>query len=158
VLVTSRRRRLGLPEAWHLEVDRLAGQQALDLLTNYAGAVRTGDQAAAVRELVRICDGLPLALRIVGEWLARRPGLPAGLLATHLTRRPLDGLRAGNLSVRDALAADLRPSSTTTRMPPASSRCWRMGAPTRPRRWPQNSARTPAWSSSPSSGWWTSGW
>jgi DNA-binding SARP family transcriptional activator len=108
VLVTSRRRRLGLPEAWHLEVDRLAGQQALDLLTNYAGAVRTGDQAAAVRELVRICDGLPLALRIVGEWLARRPGLPASLLATHLTRRPLDGLRAGNLSVRDALAADLR--------------------------------------------------
>jgi DNA-binding SARP family transcriptional activator len=108
VLVTSRRRRLELPQAWHLEVDRLAGRQALDLLTWYAGAVRTGDQPAAVRELVRICDGLPLALRIVGEWLARRPGLPAGLLAAHLARRPLDGLRAGNLSVRDALAADLQ--------------------------------------------------
>jgi DNA-binding SARP family transcriptional activator len=108
VLVTSRRRRLGLPEAWHLEVTPLAGRQALDLLTKYAGAMRTGDEPAAVRELVRICHGLPLALRIVGEWLARRPGLPAGLLAAHLARRPLDGLRAGHLSVRDALAADLR--------------------------------------------------
>jgi DNA-binding SARP family transcriptional activator len=107
VLVTSRRRGLGLAGAPRLQVDRLTHRQALDLLTWYAGAVRTGEPDP-VRELVRICDGLPLALRIVGQWLASHPGLPAGLLATHLARRPLDGLRAGNLSVRDALAADLR--------------------------------------------------
>ncbi|MGH3680196.1 MAG: BTAD domain-containing putative transcriptional regulator [Natronosporangium sp.] len=107
VVVTTRCRRLGLTEAQHLQVDPLAGQEAVDLLTKYAGAVRTGDEPEAVRELVRICDGLPLALRIAGEWLASRPWLPVGVFAAHLARQPLDGLHTGHLSVRDALAGSL---------------------------------------------------
>jgi DNA-binding SARP family transcriptional activator len=107
LLVTTRRRRLPLDGARHVEVPPLAGRAAVDLLTRYAGAGRTGSEPAAMRELVQRCEGLPLALRIAGEWLARRPGLPARLLAAHLTNQPLDGLRIGDLSVRDALAADL---------------------------------------------------
>lgn len=108
VLVTSRCRRLRLAGAPRMEVDPLEGRRAVDLLTEYAGAVRTGSEPESVRELVRICDGLPLALRIAGEWLERRPELPVGTLVAHLARRPLDGLRAGDLSVRDALATDLQ--------------------------------------------------
>lgn len=108
LLVTTRRRRLGLPEASHLDVDPLAGREAVDLLSRYAGAVRTGDEPEAVREVVRICDGLPLALRIAGEWLASRPELPVSQFAARLARRSLDGLHTEHLSVRDALADTLR--------------------------------------------------
>lgn len=108
VLVATRRRRLGLTEASHLEVEPLAGQDAVDLLTRYAGAVRTGNEPEAVREVVRICDGLPLALRIAGEWLAGRAELPVSVFAAHLARRPLAALHTGHLSVRHALADTLR--------------------------------------------------
>jgi DNA-binding SARP family transcriptional activator len=108
LLVTSRHRRLALAGARHVEIGPLAGEAAVELLSGYAGRVRAGNEPEAVRELARECAGLPLALRIAGEWLARRPDLPARILADHLARRPLDGLRYGDLSVRAALAADLR--------------------------------------------------
>jgi DNA-binding SARP family transcriptional activator len=127
LLVTTRRRRLPLDGARHVEVPPLAGRAAVDLLTRYAGAVRTGSEPEAVRELVRRCEGLPLALRIAGEWLAQRPGLPARLLAAHLANQPLDGLRIGDLSMRDALAADLR--AVATEDPQAARVFRRLGRP-----------------------------
>lgn len=106
LLVTGRRQPAGLDRAQHLELPPLPADAATDVLTAYAGATPAARDQAGVRELVRLCDGLPLALRIAGERLAHRPELPAGLLARHLANRPLDGLRLGDLSVREALAAD----------------------------------------------------
>jgi DNA-binding SARP family transcriptional activator len=108
LLVTSRRRPAALDGARCIALRPLSDPDAAELLTTYAGASRAADDPATVRELALLCDGLPLALRIVGERLARRPDLPPALLATHLVNRPLDGLRLGELSVRDALAADYR--------------------------------------------------
>jgi DNA-binding SARP family transcriptional activator len=108
LLVTSRLRRLSVEGARQVELAPLALAEAVVLMSRYAGAERAGSEPEAMRELARRCAGLPLALRIAGEWLAARPDLPARTLAAHLARRPLDGLRHGDLSVRDALAADLR--------------------------------------------------
>jgi DNA-binding SARP family transcriptional activator len=108
LLVTGRRRPAGLAGVRHIEVRPLPDRDAVRLLAAHAGAERVAPDPAAVRRLARVCDGLPLALRIVGERLARRPGLPVRLLAAHLARRPLDGLWIDDLSARDALEADFR--------------------------------------------------
>ncbi|MGK5556920.1 hypothetical protein ACSNOI_35455, partial [Actinomadura kijaniata] len=58
-------------------------------------------------EVVRLCGGLPLALRVAGMRLALRPGLGTAGLAAALRdpRRRLGGLAVPGLAVRDALAA-----------------------------------------------------
>lgn len=112
LLVVSRRRRLLVGAAEQVEVGPLAGQDAVELLTRYAGAGRAGDDRDAAREVARVCDGLPLALRAAGEWLAAQPDLPVRTFATRLTRRPLDGLGAEHPSMRDTFAADLRAVAT----------------------------------------------
>lgn len=107
LLVVSRRRLL-VGATDRVEVGPLAGQDAIELLTRYAGVARAGDDPEAVQEVARVCDGLPLALRAAGEWLAAQPDVPLQTFATRLARRPLDGLGSEHPSVRDTLAADLR--------------------------------------------------
>lgn len=106
MLVTIRRRPVGLDRSRCLPVLPLPEAVAAELLASYAGAGRTAPDPDTLRRLARACDGLPLALRICAERLARRPDLPAELLVTYLERRPLDGLRLGDLSIRDSLAAE----------------------------------------------------
>jgi DNA-binding SARP family transcriptional activator len=72
VIVTSRRVCGGLPVACRVVLDSLAETDALEMLERYAGVRSLRDQVAALRDVVRQCSGLPLALRRAASRLALR--------------------------------------------------------------------------------------
>lgn len=100
VLITSRRRLTGLDLRALIDLDGLADADALALLTGLAPWIPAGDEAAA--EIVRLCGGLPLALRIVGTKLRSRPHQTIADLAARLAdeRDRLDELVGGDREVR----------------------------------------------------------
>ncbi len=71
-----------------------------------AGPERLDADPAATRELLRLCSGSALALRVAGARLAGRPALPVGRLVEQVGdgRGRLDWLAHGDLSMRDRLA------------------------------------------------------
>ncbi|MEU7583983.1 BTAD domain-containing putative transcriptional regulator [Streptomyces sp. NPDC041068] len=101
VLVTSRSRTIALPGARLVDVEMMDEPQALGLLSAMVGAERVSAEPAAARELVAICGGLPLAVRIAAARIAARPGRPVADLADRLRdeRRRLDELRVDDLGV-----------------------------------------------------------
>jgi DNA-binding SARP family transcriptional activator len=112
VLVTSRRRLAGLSARTTVRLSVLDPVAAQELFADVAGAGRSvGEWAAgewaAAGEIARLCDRLPLALRIAGARVAGDEHLSPARLASRL--RPessrLDGLTAGDLSVRDRLGS-----------------------------------------------------
>lgn len=56
-----------------LRIEALPPQESRDLLAGTVGGSRIAAEAEAARELVRLCDGLPLALRVAGARLATHP-------------------------------------------------------------------------------------
>ncbi|MFI6294675.1 ATP-binding protein [Nonomuraea sp. NPDC050790] len=113
-LVTSRRLLTGLESVHRLSLGPLPPAQATRLLTGILGD-RSGD--AAITELAELCGGLPLALRIVGNRLASRPGWQAADLVARLANeeRRLDQLRAGDLKVAQAFAMSYEQLAETAR-------------------------------------------
>ncbi|MET8683204.1 BTAD domain-containing putative transcriptional regulator [Streptomyces sp. NPDC004732] len=101
VLVTSRSRTITLPGARLVDVETMDEPQALGLLCAIVGAERVAAERDAARELVAVCGGLPLAVRIVAARLAARPGRPMADLVARLRdeRRRLDELRVDDLGV-----------------------------------------------------------
>ncbi len=76
VLITSRDRLGGLTaavDARRVELAELPPDDSLALLAAVVGATRVRAEEEAARELVRLCAGLPLALRIVAANLALWP-------------------------------------------------------------------------------------
>ncbi|TMR09873.1 SARP family transcriptional regulator [Nonomuraea turkmeniaca] len=71
VLVTSRSKP-ALAGMAHLKLEELEPLQAMAFLAGVAGADRVSSEPQAAHELIRLCGGLPLALRIVGARLAGR--------------------------------------------------------------------------------------
>ncbi|MEV0631725.1 AfsR/SARP family transcriptional regulator [Nonomuraea wenchangensis] len=110
VLVTSRYRLPGLPGARPWQLGMLPRHDALDLLRAIAGHERFEREPRASDELVRLCAGLPLAVRVAGARLAARPHWPVGRLAARLAdpRLCLDELSHGTADVRATLAAGYR--------------------------------------------------
>ncbi|SDY13018.1 DNA-binding transcriptional activator of the SARP family [Amycolatopsis xylanica] len=104
VLVTSRRRLTGLPGAKLLELEVLSDGASHRLLRTLVGA-RIDREPESAAQLVRLCGGLPLALRIVGARLAAKPHWGLGKLAGRLfdERQRLNELRYGDLEVRASL-------------------------------------------------------
>jgi DNA-binding SARP family transcriptional activator/tetratricopeptide (TPR) repeat protein len=104
VLVTSRTRLAQLAGARTLALEALAAEDATALLTRIAGPERIGAEPAAAGEVLSVCAGLPLAVRIAGVRLASRPGWTVRTLADRLRRaeRRLSELRAGSLAVRSS--------------------------------------------------------
>jgi DNA-binding SARP family transcriptional activator/tetratricopeptide (TPR) repeat protein len=102
VLVTSRRILSGLDGAVHLQLGPLSIEAAVDLLAQLAGHERIAADQAAAAAVARLCDALPLALRISGSRLAARPNWPLGALAERLAdeQARLDELQTGDLAVR----------------------------------------------------------
>ncbi|WP_086732566.1 AfsR/SARP family transcriptional regulator [Streptomyces glaucescens] len=73
VLVTSRQRLTGLDADRRISLAPLDMEEAVALLTHAVGGPGSAPERAAVRELARLCDRLPLALRIVGARMQNRP-------------------------------------------------------------------------------------
>ncbi|MGR6919467.1 AfsR/SARP family transcriptional regulator [[Actinomadura] parvosata] len=95
VLITSRRRLVGLDGAHALSVDVLAERDAEELFERIVGE-RARQEPDAVREVLRLCGHLPLALRISAARLQHRPSWTVAYLAGRLNdhRRLLNGVSA----------------------------------------------------------------
>ncbi|MGN9839207.1 AfsR/SARP family transcriptional regulator [Nonomuraea sp. H19] len=106
VLITSRDPLATLDNAQHLHLGRLDDTGAATLLTRMVGSDRVDAEPRAAAEIVRLCGGFPLALRIAGARLAVRPDWSLSDLAVRLadaTRR-LDLLEYADLAVRASIA------------------------------------------------------
>ncbi|MFI5925646.1 AfsR/SARP family transcriptional regulator [Micromonospora sp. NPDC051543] len=119
VLVTSRDRLTGLVATEGAEavvLDLLSAEDAQALLYARIGA-RAEAERAAVDDLVRLCDRLPLALVVVAARAVVRPQLPLAELGAQLRAGGrLDGLDTGDhdSSVRAALSWSYRLLSAPT--------------------------------------------
>lgn len=107
LLVTGRESMVWGEDAVQLELGRMSQAEAATMLAKLAGAGRVSADAGETARLVRLCDGLPLALRIAGARLASRPDWSVSALAARLgdERRRLHELSAGDLAVRSSLTA-----------------------------------------------------
>ncbi|QSB12863.1 winged helix-turn-helix domain-containing protein [Natronosporangium hydrolyticum] len=105
-LITSRSGLAGLAAAAAYQLDTLPTKESMTLLAQVAGAQRVAAEPAAAEQIVELCGGLPLAVRIAGARLARRAGWSLGYLAGRLAdeHRRLDELAAGDLAVRGSIA------------------------------------------------------
>ncbi|MEU7003793.1 BTAD domain-containing putative transcriptional regulator [Nonomuraea sp. NPDC046570] len=110
VIVTSRRRLAGLPSTARVEMRVLSDAEGLDLLSRAAGAERMRAEPDAAAEVVRLCAGLPLAVRIAAARLATRPHWAISDLVHRLAdeRRRLDELTVDDLDVRASVALGFR--------------------------------------------------
>lgn len=106
VIVTSRRRLVGPPGVHDVSLPLLDDAAATELVRRCTGDGRSATDPDAEAEIVRLCGGLPLALRIAGSRLVARPHWPASRLRDALRdeQRRLDELTAGDLAVRASIA------------------------------------------------------
>ncbi|WFF03751.1 BTAD domain-containing putative transcriptional regulator [Micromonospora sp. WMMD964] len=102
LIASSRARLTTIPGAVHLELGVLSPEQSMTLLRRLVGSDRLAAEPRAAADLVRVCAGLPLALRIVGARLNARPHRPLAWFAERLRheQRRLDELTVGGLAVR----------------------------------------------------------
>ncbi|WP_328451123.1 AfsR/SARP family transcriptional regulator [Streptomyces sp. NBC_00386] len=105
VLITSRPRLTGLDGAEWLSVGALPELDSHQLLRNTLGAERVEREPEAARELLRLCGGLPLAVRIAAARLANRPYWTVQRLVERLRdhSRRLDELTIEGRGVAGAL-------------------------------------------------------
>lgn len=117
-IVTCRRALAGLEAARWLKLDVLPLPSALDLLTSIVGEEFVRKEPVAAAEVVALCGGLPLAVRIVGNRLAARQGWSLARLVRQLKdeRTRLDSLSAGDLQLRPAFEVSLRRLSSMTQV------------------------------------------
>ncbi len=85
LVVTSRQRLDSIDGLVHLELTLLAEPDAVLLLEKVVGAERIRAEPGACADLVRYCDGLPLALRIAAARLAARPSWTVADLGSRLS-------------------------------------------------------------------------
>ncbi|MDQ3790375.1 MAG: tetratricopeptide repeat protein, partial [Actinomycetota bacterium] len=102
VIVTSRTRLSGLPGALQIAIDVFDSDHSLQLLATIAGADRVRTEEEPARELVELCGGLPLAIRIAGARLASRAHWRVDMLVNRLRDnvRRLDELSFRGLVLR----------------------------------------------------------
>ncbi|MCY1143580.1 AfsR/SARP family transcriptional regulator [Actinoplanes sp. Pm04-4] len=110
VLVTSRPRLPSLDVTRAVHLGPLPPADALRLLAGSVGADRVAAEPGAAADVVRVCEGLPLALRAAGARLAGRPRWRLADLARRVLddQRRLDELAAGDLDVRTSIDGSYR--------------------------------------------------
>ncbi|MGW7517395.1 tetratricopeptide repeat protein [Streptomyces sp. NPDC054796] len=84
VIITSRRRLTGLPDARSMSLDPMSVADALALFGSRIGADRA--QEDDVREIARLCGYLPLAMEIAASRLLSRPSWDARTLIQRLSQ------------------------------------------------------------------------
>ncbi len=137
-LVTSRRTLADVSGARNHRLAPLSSAEGLTLLRRMLGDGRLQGQAGAATEIVELCGGLPLALRILGARLQPQPAARLDALAGRLRDEPrrLDELVLGRLEVRagleisyTALPADLRVAFRRMGLLPTGDfAAWTLGA------------------------------
>ncbi|OMI39578.1 AfsR/SARP family transcriptional regulator [Streptomyces sparsogenes] len=103
-IAAGRRRLAGLDADRRISLEPLGPSHAVSLLRRIVGEERADREPEATRELVRLCDGLPLALRIAGTRLQTRPSWTLAYLVDRMAgdERRLGELTAGDRSVEAA--------------------------------------------------------
>jgi tetratricopeptide (TPR) repeat protein len=101
VIVTSRHRldSLAIHEgALHITLDDLSQENSIALLRRILGAQRVNDEAESATEIARLCEYMPLALRIAAVRAQRNSYISLSDLAESLRdyRRRLDSLTAND--------------------------------------------------------------
>ena len=106
VLVTSRRRLVGLDGAISWTIDPMPVPEATHLLAKVAGRDRVLDEQRSAAEVVELCGQLPLAIRTAGARLRHRPTWTVGRMAARLRdeRSRMDELTADGRNVAASLA------------------------------------------------------
>ncbi|MFF5205552.1 BTAD domain-containing putative transcriptional regulator [Streptosporangium sp. NPDC000396] len=106
VVVTSRKRLLGLESAYFADLDVLEPDPAVNLLAKIVTAERVAREPEAALEIVELCGRLPLAVRIVGARATARPQSRLSAFAAELRDEAsrLHRLKAGDLDVEAAIA------------------------------------------------------
>ncbi|MGC5289165.1 BTAD domain-containing putative transcriptional regulator [Micromonospora sp. DT231] len=115
VLITSRRRLVGVDEGRPSSLPVLDTDEAIELLGHVVGVDRVAAEPEAATEVVRRCGHLPLAIRLAGARLAHRPRWRIADLAERLMSRPdpLAEFEAGDRSVARAFALSYAQVSPT---------------------------------------------
>jgi transcriptional regulator with XRE-family HTH domain len=105
-LITARRLLAGLEGVRRLALGPLSLPEATKLLTGILGQRAASDEETALSQLATLCEGMPLALRIIGNRLVSRPGWAAAELEARLAdeEHRLDQFKAGDLKVATAFA------------------------------------------------------
>lgn len=105
-IICARRRLAGFAGAQLIELTVLDKTDAVTLLSQIVQPQRLSSEPRSAVELIRLCGGLPLALRIVGARLTAKPHWQLATLAQRLAdeRRGLDELTYGDLDVRATIA------------------------------------------------------
>jgi DNA-binding SARP family transcriptional activator/tetratricopeptide (TPR) repeat protein len=106
VILTSRGPLSGLPGVHQYEVDDLDTQASMELLSKIIGRERVQAEEAGALDLVRLCTGLPLALRIAGAKLQQRRHWSITDMVRRMTDegRRLDELMLSEIGIRASLA------------------------------------------------------
>ena len=121
VLITAKRPLAGLEGVRRLALGPLSRPEATELLTGILGqraaADQDADQEATLDQLAELCEGMPLALRIIGNRLVSRPGWDAADLAARLAdeEHRLDQFKAGDLKIATAFAMSYEQLTDTAR-------------------------------------------
>jgi DNA-binding SARP family transcriptional activator len=110
VLVTSRNRLAALSGASLTELDVLAHDEAVELLSRIAGSERIEAEPDATARIVEQCGRLPLAIRIAGARLTTRRRWSVAFLSDRLAdeRHRLDELAVGDQEVRTSIMLSYR--------------------------------------------------
>lgn len=116
-VVTSRRQLGALLNAARFVVPALRPADAIRLLASGVDGARIAAEPQAAEEIVRLCGGLPLAVRIVAARLALRPDAGLDELRRRLTaqRGRLDELAVGDLDVRATIVLSYEALPVDTR-------------------------------------------
>jgi DNA-binding SARP family transcriptional activator/predicted ATPase len=124
VLITSRTRLGATIGATSIEINVLAESSAVDLLSVIVGRECIEREPAAAKAIVRLCGGLPLAVRAVAARLNAKPHWALSELQKRLVdeRKRLDHLTYGDLDVRASIL-----SSFAGLSPQANSLLRRLG-------------------------------
>jgi hypothetical protein len=93
VIITSRHRFSDLPNVVEIVLARLPQTESVELLAEAVGAERVSAEPDAALELTALCDGLPIAINVVGAQLAGKPQVSLASMVRDLRseRSALEG-------------------------------------------------------------------
>ncbi len=126
-LITSKRLLAGLEGVRRLGLGPLSLPEATELLTGILGQRAGRDEEPALNSWPQLCEGMPLALRIIGNRLVSRPGWDAADLVARLAdeEHRLDQFKAGDLKVATAFWMSYEQlADTARRIFRRLARCW----------------------------------